>query len=219
MKADSQLLLVAGGAGAIVLALLWRYIARRHQVSRLNRAVRFDDNPAERARAGNALVELGLPRASKPILRAVDQESDDRVRLSIALAVARRQWEPARAKRVADLRKWAGQELEFQGHPVREFGPAVTRLADMGGPRVAPWGGNADRVNGNGAAAEQPDAAPVATLPAEPTLPESGNGNGAAPPDVAPSVVTYRPAEHTPSPAPDPGIRWVAPDVGDRTDS
>jgi hypothetical protein len=216
MKADSQLLLIAGGATAIVLAVVWRFLARRHRLSRLDRHLRFDDQPAERARAGNVIVELGLPRAAKPILRAMAQEPDDRVRLSVALGVAKRQWEPARAQRVVHLRAWASEELDFQGRPVRGFGPAVTRLADMGGPRDP----NAPTRNGNGNGNGAPgpadrEQAPVATVNSGYASASNGNGNG-APGDA------YRLAEvtaPTPTPASDGGIRWVAPETGDRTDS
>jgi hypothetical protein len=214
MKADSQLLLIAGGVAAIVLAVVWRFLARRHRLSRLDRRLRFDDQPAERARAGNVIVELGLPRAAKPILRAMAQEPDDRVRLSVALGVAKRQWEPARAQRVVHLRAWASEELDFQGRPVRGFGPAVTRLADMGGPRDP----NAPTRNGNGNGATgsaHPEQAPVATVSSGYAPASNGNGNG-APGDA------YRLAEvtaPTPTPTSDAGIRWVAPEVGDRTDS
>ena len=37
--------------------------------------------------------------------------------------------------RVRQLREWASQELERHGASVSSFGPAVTRLSDMGGPR------------------------------------------------------------------------------------
>jgi hypothetical protein len=216
MKADSQLLLIAGGVAAIVLAVVWRFLARRHRLSRLDRRLRFDDQPAERARAGNVIVELGLPRAAKPVLRAMAQEPDDRVRLSVALGVAKRQWEPARAQRVVHLRAWASEELDFQGRPVRGFGPAVTRLADMGGPRDP----NAPISNGNGNGATSsahPEQAPVATVNSGYAPASNGNGNGNGAPGDA-----YRLAEvtaPTPTPTSDAGIRWVAPEVGDRTDS
>jgi hypothetical protein len=226
MKVDSQLMLIAGGAAAIVLAVVWRYVARRRQVSRLSRRLQSANDPADRARAGNAIIELGLPRAAKPTLRAVTQEPDDRVRLSIALAVARRQWEPARAKPVVHLRGWASEELDFQGRPVHEFGPAVTRLADMGGPR-AEWKGNvnAAKPDGNGANdPTQPSEAPVTTLDWTQNPPANGNGNenGASGRGVAAPNDAYRLAEPdspTPAPPSDGGIQWIAPELGDRTDS
>jgi hypothetical protein len=206
MKADSQLLLIAGGAAAIVLAVVWRFLARRHRLSRLNRHLRFDEQPAQRARAGNVIVELGLPRAAKPILRAMAQEPDDRVRLSVALGVAKRQWEPARAQRVVHLRAWASEELDFQGRPVRGFGPAVTRLADMGGPRDPNAPNRNGNGNGNGATGVvQPEYAPAS----------NANGNG-APGDASRLAEVTAP---TPTPGPDGGIQWVAPEIGDRTDS
>jgi hypothetical protein len=223
MKADSQMMLIAGGAAAIVLAGVWRYLARHRQLSRLSRRLQSANDPAERARAGNAIIELGLPRAAKPTLRAVTQEPDPRVRLSIALAVAKRQWEPTRAKRVRHLRGWASEELDFQGRPVHEFGPAVTRLADMGGPR-AEWKGNANaaKPDGNGAnGAVQSSEAPVTTLDA-PSPPANGNGNGATERGLAAPNEAYHLAEPdalTPAPPSDASIRWIAPELGDRTDS
>ena len=223
MKADSQMMLIAGGAAAIVLAGVWRYLARHRQLSRLSRRLQSANDPAERARAGNAIIELGLPRAAKPTLRAVTQEPDPRVRLSIALAVAKRQWEPTRAKRVKHLRGWASEELDFQGRPVHEFGPAVTRLADMGGPR-AEWKGNANaaKPDGNGAnGAAQSSEAPVTTLDA-PSPPANGNGNGATGRGLAAPNEAYHLAEPdalTPAPPSDASIRWIAPELGDRTDS
>ena len=58
------------------------------------------------------------------------------MRQAIALAVARRQWEPGGSARVSELRAWARAELEHQGFEVVAFGPAFTRLSDMGGPRL-----------------------------------------------------------------------------------
>jgi uncharacterized protein YjeT (DUF2065 family) len=134
MGADTPLILIAAGGAAVLVGLVWRYWARRIKVSRLEERLRFDDEPADRARAGHGLVELGLPRAAKAILRGMAQEPDARVRLSIALAIIRCQGEPGRAQRVANVRSWAIEELEFQGHPVRGFGPAFTGLTDTGGP-------------------------------------------------------------------------------------
>jgi hypothetical protein len=205
MKVDTQLLLIAGGAAAIVVAFAWRFLARRRRLSRLMRHLRLDENPVGRARAGNAVIELGLPVAARGVLRAMALEHDDRVRLSIALAIARRQWEPTRARRVVNLRKWASEELEFQGHPVRGLGPAITRLADMGGPRVDKPDEPANGTNGHG------------TAPAASTVdaPDTSNGNGASG-----SEGGDQPDEPTaPVPPVSTGgdIRWVAPDVADQT--
>jgi hypothetical protein len=198
-------MLTGAGIVAILIAIVWRYLARRARLARLDNRLRCNDEAAERARAGNALVELGLPRAAKPILRAMVQEPDDRVRLSVALAIARRQWEPARAKRVVTVRGWASEELDLQGRPVRGFGPAITRLADMGGPRPE------TRENGNGNGKEA-----VANT--------SANGNGANGHSTVPAVA-YRVDEPPATPPAAPSapavdaIRWVAPGIGDRTES
>jgi len=161
MALDTPTLLIAGGVAAIVLAVLWRMTARHLAVSRLVRCLRGDPQAIERARAASSLIDLGLRRAAKPVLRAIAAEADARVRLSVALGVARRQWEPSGPGRVARLRHWASDELTTQGQPIQELGPAVTRLSDMGGPRLpAPNG------NGGPAPAEPPPAPPSVRDPA-----------------------------------------------------
>jgi len=136
MNDDIRLGLVVGGAALLVIALVWRLTTRSRTRRALLRGLDASE-PQERARAGIQLIELGLPRAARPLLDLVPRENDARVRLAIALAVARRQWEPSNAARVTTLRDWASTELERQGQPVRAFGPAFTRISDMGGPRPA----------------------------------------------------------------------------------
>ncbi len=185
MATNTQVALIAAGIAACVLALLWRALARHHETARLNRRLCRADEPVERARAGNELVGLGLTRSALLVIRAMALEPDARVRLSVALAVARRQWEPTGARRVRSVRKWASEELELQHQPVSVFGPAVTRLADMGGPRPP-------------ASPDEHGPAPVpspAATPAEPTPPPAPG------PAAAPTV----------PPAEEGAIRWVAP--------
>jgi len=185
MPRDDQLYLIVGGAAAIVLACLWRIASRHHQVSRLKRRLRHAEEATDRARAGNQLIELGLRRAAPVVLRAMPDEVDDRVRLSLALAVARRQWEPTDANRVTRLRRWAADQVGTTSD-VTEFGPAVTRLADMGGPRLPPRNNHAP-----------PPTAPALTPPSTP--------NGQDPPTdpAIPSVVGA-----------DDRVRWTAPGKG-----
>jgi hypothetical protein len=134
MSDDVRLGLIIGGAVLVLAALLWRSLHRHHQTHAILRRLE-DRDPQERARAGLALVDLGLSRAARPILAHAASEPDARVRLAIALGVGRRQWEPSNTKRVRQVREWAALELERQGQPMTALGPAVTRLADMGGPR------------------------------------------------------------------------------------
>jgi HEAT repeats len=134
MSDDVRLGLVLGGAVLVLAALLWRYLHRRGQTHALLRQME-DTDPQVRARAGISLIDLGLSRASRPLLAHVATEPDDRVKLAVALAVGRRQWEPSNTKRVRQVREWAALELERQGQPMTAFGPAMTRLSDMGGPR------------------------------------------------------------------------------------
>jgi hypothetical protein len=173
MAANTQLYLIVGGAAAIVLAILWRAVARHNQTSHLTRRLRSAEEPADRARAGNELIDLGLRRAAQPVLKAMPSESDARVRQSVALAVARRQWEPSGADRVAQLRRWAADQLDTNGD-VTQFGPAVTRLSDMGGPRLPP---------------RQPQGAPAGPANAPPVAPPVNASTGPqvmAPPPPAP---------------------------------
>jgi hypothetical protein len=156
MSDDVRLGLVVGGIALVVVALAWWWGTRTRRKARLVRQLRATD-PQERARAGIRLIDLGLVRAARPILDHVATEQDARVRLALALAVARRQWEPSNASKVARVREWASGELERQGRPVSPFGPAVTRISDMGGPRPA-----------DQAASPAPDAPPP---PEEATAP------------------------------------------------
>jgi hypothetical protein len=134
MTDDVRMGLVIAGAALVLLAIVWWLTSRQRRKRRLVRQLRAND-AQERARAGVRLVDLGLGRAARPLLDHVSGETDARVRLAIALAVARRQWEPNNTARVASLRDWASAELENQGQPVQSFGPAMTRISDMGGPR------------------------------------------------------------------------------------
>jgi hypothetical protein len=199
MRLDTQTLLLAAGATACLLAALWRFLAHHRQTSRIVGRLEGAVEPEERARAGQAFIDLGLRRAARPVQHAMEREPDDRVRLSVALAVARRQWEPTGPSRVAALRRWASEELDFQGHPVKNLGPAVTRLADMGGPRQpdAPPGRAPQGTNGNGHGAP----APVVPAPAV---------NDAE----APTIVMAPPFDEPTSPDvydTGAGIHWVAP--------
>lgn len=168
MNDDVRLGLLIGGVALIALAVLWWYIARTWRKRRLIRALRAID-PQERARAGIRLVELGLPRSARPLLNHVVAEQDARVRLAIALAVARRQWEPTNAARVRRLRDWASSELDQQGQPVAGFEPALTRISDMGGPRPTD-SGPTEVASPPAAVPPVPDAdAPIEWHPTGPT--------------------------------------------------
>jgi hypothetical protein len=202
MRPDTQTLLLAAGAAACLLAILWRALAHHRQASRLVGHLAGAVEPEERARAGQSFIDLGLRRAATPVLHAMEREPDDRVRLSIALAVARRQWEPTGPSRVAALRRWASEELDFQGHPVKTLGPAITRLADMGGPRL-PESPRAPTSNGNGDGSTTAEPIAVASPPAA--------GYAAD----APTIVMAPPDVEEPT-SPDvygtgSGIHWVAP--------
>jgi hypothetical protein len=167
MSDDVRLGLIIGGALLVVGALLWRSLVRRHELRALVRTLGGADSQT-RARAGIDLVDLGLSRAARPLLRGEAAEPDSRVRLAIALAVGRRQWEPSNTARVRRVREWAALELELQGQPVTPLGPAVTRLSDMGGPRLP----EAEQAETPAAVSEVHTTTPEGTLPAVEPAPE-----------------------------------------------
>ncbi len=156
MSDDVRLGLIVGGAIAIVIAIVWRSLVVRGRRGRASRGLESED-PQERARAGIALVDEGLQRSARPLLAHVAREQDERVRHAIALAVARRQWEPVDTKQVTQLREWASIELEQHGAPVHGLGPAVTRLSDMGGPRLPAPESGAPAASGGQPASTSPD--------------------------------------------------------------
>jgi hypothetical protein len=131
-----DVVLISVGVIAIVVAIIWRAGSRRGQIDRLARLLESTD-PQRRADAAVSITELGLDRSARPLLAHARIETDPAVRVTIAAAVARRQWEPAGPPGVTQLREWAAAELATQGYNVTTFGPATTRLADMGGPRLA----------------------------------------------------------------------------------
>jgi hypothetical protein len=127
--------LVAAGGASLGGALVWRLSARHLRKRALVRRL-ASPMPERRVQAGAELIDLGLSRVAKPLLAYVSSEEDEYVRRDLALAIARRQWEPSGTARVGELRQWARAELEHQGFDVIAFGPAFTRLSDMGGPRL-----------------------------------------------------------------------------------
>jgi hypothetical protein len=140
-EVDSWWLLLAGVV-ALVAAMLWHHAVRSRRMAELRNGLWFGD-AAERARAGEGFVDLGLAPAARVILPWMEVERDPGVRAAVALAVARRQWEPGGSKPVLAIRTWARDELQAKGHDVVVFGPAFARASDMGGPRREPPGGPA----------------------------------------------------------------------------
>jgi hypothetical protein len=92
---------------------------RGHRELRAKRRRLESYDPDERTRAGTALVKRGLTRRTATTLaRYLRHEEDARVRLSIALAVARTNGGRSRRGRVRQLRRWTVDELLEHGHPV-----------------------------------------------------------------------------------------------------
>jgi len=93
---------------------------RRHTFRAQRRRLESYD-PDERTSVGTGLVKPGLTRRLATVLtRHLQQEEDARVRLSIALAVARTNGGRSRRRRVRELRRWAIDELLEHGHPVHQ---------------------------------------------------------------------------------------------------
>ncbi len=176
----STVALVVAGAVALASALVRRQAARHSRKARLIR--RFASPMAERrAKAGIELVDLGLNRAARPLLAHVRDEDDPRVRDEIALAVARRQWEPGGSARITEVRDWARTELEHQGYDVTSFGPAFTRLSDMGGPRLP----RREEAATDAQTLDDPLGAERADAPAEPEHVEQLHWKPGAPVEAA----------------------------------
>jgi carbamoyl-phosphate synthase large subunit len=125
--------LFVSGAVAVRGAVIWRARDRRLRV--LAGSLNAPD-PARRAAAAEALTGLGLDRVGEILLAHARVENDPAVRRTMALAIARRQWEPAAVARVADLRQWAAGVLGDAGMPVQDFGPVPIRLGEP--DRLAP---------------------------------------------------------------------------------
>jgi len=110
------------GALAVVALLVWR-LPRRWRVRRRLRGLsRHLDSldPDERARAGAAVLDLGLTRRTASVLNhSLTREEDRRIRFAIALAVVRDS-EGSRRRQALRLRKWAVDELAGHGHPVHD---------------------------------------------------------------------------------------------------
>lgn len=136
MHADTVLRFALGsaGVGLIAFGVIWRFRHRSDRVHELARELASPD-PAVRALVAGGLVNVGLDRTASILLDHIAHEPATAVKLSIAIGVSRRQWEPAGIGKVMDLRLWASRTLELYGVDVQRFGPALTRLADMGGPR------------------------------------------------------------------------------------
>ena len=94
-------------------------LSRRKVRAQRRRLESYD--PDEHTDAATTLVKPGLTRRTAKVLaRHVEHEEDPRVRLSIALAIARANGGRSRQRRVRRLRRWAAGELVDHGHPVHQ---------------------------------------------------------------------------------------------------
>lgn len=120
---------------------------------------------------------IRLGAAARTLLPRVGNEEHAAVRAAIALAVAHRQWEPGGSKRVLALRTWASGELSTQGYDVNPFGPAFTRISDMGGPqrppRVPPTAAEPTTSEPSAAAPTAAESSTEHSVPTNPRVPTS----------------------------------------------
>jgi hypothetical protein len=92
-------------------------LSRRQVRAQRRRLESYD--PDEHTSAATALVKPGLTRRTATVItRHLEHEEDPRLRLFIALAVARNNGGRSRRRRVRQLRRWAAGELVDHGHPV-----------------------------------------------------------------------------------------------------
>ncbi len=122
------------GLALIVIGIAWRTLVARRVTARHADALRSTD-PAVRAAAVRMAVTSGLDRTADLLNAHLDGERDETVLDALAHSVALRQWEPSDRASVTRIREWSASHLIERGGAVRRFGPAVTRLADMGGPQ------------------------------------------------------------------------------------
>ncbi len=127
-------LITTVGLALVAIGFLWKATAAQRS-TRLLRASLKTPEPAARASAARGATSLGLDRCAELLTDLVAREHEPMVLHAVAEAVMLRQWEPADRKSVLQLRTWAADWLMDNGYAVRRFGPAVTRLADMGGPQ------------------------------------------------------------------------------------
>ncbi len=127
--------LVAGGVALIVVGLAWRTLTDRWARKQIARQLASPDADSRTA-AAVALVRRGLDQSAPQLIQLLKHETDPVVKRAIAEAVAERQWEPGGRAPINELRSWAHNELSEEGRGVGLFPPAVTRISDMGGPRL-----------------------------------------------------------------------------------
>ena len=124
------------GIACLTIGILRRTASAHRSLAGHARALGNAD-AAVRCAAARTAVSNGLDRTARLLMSHIARESDPLVLDAIAHAVALRQWEPADRASVAELREWSAERLIDRGGAVRIFGPATTRLADMGGPQRA----------------------------------------------------------------------------------
>jgi hypothetical protein len=179
------------GALGTATVLTWRRGVSRRVLREYAESLQSFD-PARRARAGEALVQLGLGRAAPPLLDHVGCEEDDRVRITLALAVVRRRADGKGSRRAHQLREWAAEELALHGYDVSQFAPALARRSGKGGaPLPLP-----------AATMPEPEPEPPDDWWVEPEAPITGLEDlEPAPPVPEPEPVRWTPEPPAPPPA------------------
>ena len=134
-----RIVALAVALAAVVGALGWRAVVR----ARTRRAVLrglADPDPQRRIAMISAVTAQGVGTYASPLLRLARRENEPAVRIALASAVARNQWEPASDRRLVALRVWAHEELTRRptaGRAPLTLAPVVTVPPDAT-PDAAP---------------------------------------------------------------------------------
>jgi hypothetical protein len=122
------------GAAVVLLAgaALWRPVARRRAVSKLQALMESPDPPVRRA-AIESIGAHGLGRYVGLLLQRAARERDPEVIAALAGVVSRNQWEPVDVPALVALRDWSRHHFEGRAPvPPRDTGAPRVAAADLG---------------------------------------------------------------------------------------
>jgi hypothetical protein len=185
----------------------WRTGASRFTMKQQLESLQSFD-PAERARAGQQLVELGLNRCAEALLDHVANEFDNRVLGVFAAAVVEAPPEPKESRKAQQLREWAAAELERSALEEAFMGGETDPVAFPPEPDFHSAGLEDERE-------PLPVRVPVAAVAGPETALEPIEYRFEVPePAAEAEPIEYRPTEYeAPQPAPEPvGYRFEVPE-------
>jgi carbamoyl-phosphate synthase large subunit len=107
----SELIGVGVSVGLVLVALVWRALARRRSGADIRRAL-LDRDPERRRAAVFLAADRGIGRFARDLLERTTDERSPVVLDALAEVVARSQWVPVDRRELADLRMWAQRHRE-----------------------------------------------------------------------------------------------------------